>query len=138
MIAVEGFGLIKACYWSIACSRCVGVLTRFILVLGKWLDALLMVLLSLCTERGEPRGSQASKSSAPPKILPIEMPTISLDELKRLTSNFRTKALVGEGSYGQVFSATLRSWKERSTGGYTWPCSQLEPKSQPFKSLLTC
>ncbi|KAF9610510.1 hypothetical protein IFM89_022790 [Coptis chinensis] len=32
---------------------------------------------------------------------------ISLDELKRLTSNFGTKALVGEGSYGRVFSATL-------------------------------
>ncbi|KAF9601860.1 hypothetical protein IFM89_023625 [Coptis chinensis] len=49
---------------------------------------------------------QASRSSAPPKILPIEMPAISLDELKRLTSNFGTKALVGEGSYSRVFSAT--------------------------------
>ncbi|KAF9600287.1 hypothetical protein IFM89_005873 [Coptis chinensis] len=58
-------------------------------------------------DRGEPRGSQASRSSAPPKILPIETPAISLDELKRLTSNFGTKALVGEGSYGRVFSATL-------------------------------
>ncbi|KAF9592923.1 hypothetical protein IFM89_019128, partial [Coptis chinensis] len=58
-------------------------------------------------DRGEPRGSQASRSSTPPKILPIETPAISLDELKRLTSNFGTKALVGEGSYGRVFSATL-------------------------------
>ncbi|KAF9588529.1 hypothetical protein IFM89_013023, partial [Coptis chinensis] len=58
-------------------------------------------------DRGEPRESQASRSSAPPKILPIETPAISLDELKRLTSNFGTKALVGEGSYGRVFSVTL-------------------------------
>ncbi|KAF9619845.1 hypothetical protein IFM89_009596, partial [Coptis chinensis] len=58
-------------------------------------------------DRGEPRGSQASRSSTPPKILPIETPAISLDELKRLTSNFGTKTLVGEGSYGRVFSATL-------------------------------
>ncbi|KAF9607968.1 hypothetical protein IFM89_003888 [Coptis chinensis] len=63
-------------------SRCVEVLTRFILVLGKWLDALLTVLLSICNDQGEPRGSQASRSSALPKILPIETPAISLDELK--------------------------------------------------------
>ncbi|KAF9588614.1 hypothetical protein IFM89_013701 [Coptis chinensis] len=66
----------------------------------------LVFLASAGNDRGEPRGSQASRSSAPPKILPIEMPAISLDELKRLTSNFRTKDLVGEGSYSRVFSAT--------------------------------
>ncbi|KAF9596472.1 hypothetical protein IFM89_012177 [Coptis chinensis] len=73
-------------------------------------------------DRGEPRESQASRSSAPPKILPIETPAISLDELKRLTSNFGTKALVGEGSYGRVFSATL------STGEFTG-VKKLDPGS---------
>lgn len=32
---------------------------------------------------------------------------MSLDELNRLTGNFGTKALIGEGSYGRVFYAKL-------------------------------
>ncbi|KAF9616595.1 hypothetical protein IFM89_030647, partial [Coptis chinensis] len=111
-------------------SRCVGVLTRFILALGKWLDALLTVLLSICNDQGEPRGSQASRSSAPPKILPIETPAISLDELKRLTSNFGTKVLVGEGSYGRVFSATL------STGESALLSTVSRLKHEHFVELL--
>lgn len=47
------------------------------------------------------------KSGAPQKVLPIETPAIPLDELNRLTSNFGTKALIGEGSYGRVFYAKL-------------------------------
>ncbi|RRT71116.1 hypothetical protein B296_00026971 [Ensete ventricosum] len=47
------------------------------------------------------------KSGAPAKVLPIEIPAIPLAELNRLTSNFGQKALVGEGSYGQVYRATL-------------------------------
>lgn len=47
------------------------------------------------------------KSGAPQKVLPIETPSIPLDELNRLTSNFGTKALIGEGSYGRVFYAKL-------------------------------
>jgi hypothetical protein len=57
--------------------------------------------------RGEPRSSNVVKSGAPQKVLPIEIPAISLDELNRLTGNFGTKALIGEGSYGRVFYAKL-------------------------------
>ncbi|KAG7961697.1 hypothetical protein I3843_09G028800 [Carya illinoinensis] len=59
------------------------------------------------SERGEPRGSNMVKSGAPQKVLPIEIPAMSLDELNRLTGNFGTKALIGEGSYGRVFCAKL-------------------------------
>ncbi|KAK2647312.1 hypothetical protein Ddye_014801 [Dipteronia dyeriana] len=59
------------------------------------------------SERGEPRSSNVVKSGAPQKVLPIEIPVMPLDELNRLTSNFGSKALVGEGSYGRVFSAKL-------------------------------
>ncbi|KAF4368997.1 hypothetical protein CsatB_019567 [Cannabis sativa] len=58
-------------------------------------------------ERGEPRGSNTIKSGAPQKVLPIEIPSMSLDELNRATSNFGSKALIGEGSYGRVFYAKL-------------------------------
>lgn len=49
------------------------------------------------------------KTGTPQKVLPIETPAISLEELNRLTSNFGTKALIGEGSYGRVFYAKLRN-----------------------------
>lgn len=55
----------------------------------------------------DPRGPGAAKSGAPAKVLPIEIPAIQLAELNGLTGNFGQKALVGEGSYGQVYRATL-------------------------------
>ncbi|PIN07812.1 Serine/threonine protein kinase [Handroanthus impetiginosus] len=58
------------------------------------------------SERGEPRTS-AARSGAQQKVLPIEIPALSLDELNKLTGNFGTKALIGEGSYGRVFYAKL-------------------------------
>ncbi|KAG8371832.1 hypothetical protein BUALT_Bualt12G0004100 [Buddleja alternifolia] len=60
------------------------------------------------SERGEPRTS-AARSGAPQKVLPIEIPALSLDELNRVTGNFGTKALIGEGSYGRVFYAKLNN-----------------------------
>jgi pto-interacting protein 1 len=36
---------------------------------------------------------------------------MSLDELKEKTDNFGSKALIGEGSYGRVYYATLDSGK---------------------------
>ncbi|KAG0469484.1 hypothetical protein HPP92_016184 [Vanilla planifolia] len=57
----------------------------------------------------EPRDPTASKSGAPQKVLPIEIPAIPLAELNRLTNNFGPKALIGEGSYGKVYQATLSS-----------------------------
>ncbi|KAG5086270.1 hypothetical protein JHK82_053667 [Glycine max] len=57
-------------------------------------------------DRGEPRGNVA-KSGAPQKVLPIEIPSMPLDELNRLTGNFGTKAFIGEGSYGRVYYAKL-------------------------------
>ncbi|KAI4345016.1 hypothetical protein L6164_012186 [Bauhinia variegata] len=42
---------------------------------------------------------------------PIEVPALSLDELKEKTDNFGSKALIGEGSYGRVYYATLNNGK---------------------------
>ncbi|XP_044508014.1 probable protein kinase At2g41970 [Mangifera indica] len=60
-------------------------------------------------QRGEPRSSNMVKTGAPQKVLPIEVPSVPLDELNRLTSNFGSKALIGEGSYGRVFYAKLET-----------------------------
>lgn len=53
--------------------------------------------------RGEPRNPNAPRSGAPAKVLPIEIPSVALDELNRMAGNFGNKALIGEGSYGRVF-----------------------------------
>ncbi|CAL0316287.1 unnamed protein product [Lupinus luteus] len=60
---------------------------------------------------------KGSKTSAPTKPEtqkappPIEVPALSLDELKEKTDNFGSKALIGEGSYGRVYYATLNNGK---------------------------
>jgi pto-interacting protein 1 len=51
----------------------------------------------------------ASKSDPTRPPPPIEVPEMSLDELKEKTSNFGPKALIGEGSYGRVYYAILDS-----------------------------
>ncbi|WOL15589.1 PTI1-like tyrosine-protein kinase 3 [Canna indica] len=64
---------------------------------------------------GPPRGSKHSaapkseQSMAPP---PIEVPALSLEELKEKTDNFGSKSLVGEGSYGRVYFAMLNNEKQ--------------------------
>ncbi|CAN0927611.1 Probable protein kinase At2g41970 [Linum grandiflorum] len=65
---------------------------------------------STAPPKGSPYGAMEPKAPArgvPEKMLPIETPAISLEELNRLTDNFGQKSLIGEGSYGRVFYATL-------------------------------
>lgn len=66
------------------------------------------VIFLFCAFSGstrEPKSSTAARSQ--PKNITIDIPSMSLDELNKLTSNFGSNALVGEGSYGRVFKATL-------------------------------
>ncbi|GJN40556.1 hypothetical protein PR202_gb29787 [Eleusine coracana subsp. coracana] len=58
---------------------------------------------------GKPRGPNAPRPGGPPKVLPIDVPAISMGELNNITGNFGQGALVGEGSYGQIYRATLTS-----------------------------
>lgn len=57
----------------------------------------------------DPKGPGGARNGAPAKVLPIEIPAIPFAELNQLTNNFSDKALVGEGSYGRVFHATLKT-----------------------------
>lgn len=69
-------------------------------------------------------------TEAPPKdapavtIQPIAVPSISVDELKDITDNFGTKALIGEGSYGRVYHGVLKS-------GQTAAIKKLDSSKQP-------
>ncbi|KAL8487413.1 hypothetical protein ACS0TY_023914 [Phlomoides rotata] len=73
----------------------------------------------LKSPRNNADGNQRnSKASAPMKpdvqkaAPPIEVPSLSLEELKEKTDNFGSKALIGEGSYGRVYFAQLNDGKE--------------------------
>ncbi|XP_021282330.1 probable protein kinase At2g41970 [Herrania umbratica] len=78
--------------------------------------------------RGEPKASNVVKSGAPQKVLPIEIPAMTLDELNRMTGNFGTKALIGEGSYGRVFYAKLSNGQDAAIKKLDTSSSQ-EPDS---------
>ncbi|CAH9071504.1 unnamed protein product [Cuscuta epithymum] len=59
---------------------------------------------------GYQKGAKAAtpaKTEVQKAIPPIEVPELSLDDLKEQTENFGSKALIGEGSYGRVYLAKL-------------------------------
>lgn len=58
------------------------------------------------------------------KVLPIQLSAISLSELNKLTADFGTKALIGEGSYARVFSVT-------SSDGRSAAIKKLDTGSSP-------
>lgn len=70
-----------------------------------------------------PRGAQAVK------IQPIEVPSISVDELKEVTDNFGTNSLIGEGSYGRVYYGVLKS-------GQATAIKKLDASKQPDDEFL--
>ncbi|KAF3789970.1 PTI1-like tyrosine-protein kinase 3 [Nymphaea thermarum] len=70
----------------------------------------------LKSPRDAPDGMRGSKPSAlarddPQKVPPIEVPALSLQELTEKTDSFGSKSLIGEGSYGRVYFATLDTGK---------------------------
>ncbi|KAG6667471.1 PTI1-like tyrosine-protein kinase 1 isoform X1 [Carya illinoinensis] len=64
------------------------------------------------------------KSEVHKPELPIEVPPLPLDELKEKTDNFGSKALIGEGSYGRVYFASL-------SNGKTVAVKKLDVSSEP-------
>ncbi|GAA0166943.1 hypothetical protein LIER_21987 [Lithospermum erythrorhizon] len=89
----------------------------------RWLCCASQVEESYPSHESEPFKSSKNddaynkKPSAPVKpegqksIPPIEVPGLSVDELKDKTDNFGSKALIGEGSYGRVYFANLDNGK---------------------------
>ncbi|KAI3971807.1 hypothetical protein MKW92_013435 [Papaver armeniacum] len=63
------------------------------------------------------------------KVQPIEVPIVTVDELKDVTENFGTKALIGEGSYGRVYYGELKS-------GRAAAIKKLDASKQPDQEFL--
>uniref|UniRef100_A0A5B6YZ22 Putative pto-interacting protein 1 isoform X1 n=1 Tax=Davidia involucrata TaxID=16924 RepID=A0A5B6YZ22_DAVIN len=62
-------------------------------------------------------------------IQPIAVPAILVDELKEITDNFGTKALIGEGSYGRVYHGLLKT-------GQAAAIKKLDSSKQPDQEFL--
>ncbi|GJX79853.1 probable protein kinase [Tanacetum coccineum] len=60
----------------------------------------------------EPRMGGAGKNGGPQKGLNIETPLLSMDELNKMTDNFGSKSLIGEGTYCRVFYGKLSNGEE--------------------------
>ncbi|PIN24566.1 Serine/threonine protein kinase [Handroanthus impetiginosus] len=70
----------------------------------------------------------ASKTEAV-KVQPIAVPSIPVDELKEVTSNFSTDSLIGEGSYGRVYYGVLKN-------GRAAAIKKLDASKQPDDEFL--
>lgn len=97
----------------------------------------------LGSNRGEPRGSAVIRGGSHQKVLPIEIPALSLDELNKITSNFGTKALIGEGSYGRVFcgklsNGTTAAIKKLDTSSSEEPDSDFTAQVHSKKMFSSC
>ncbi|KAJ6790909.1 pto-interacting protein 1-like isoform X2 [Iris pallida] len=55
------------------------------------------------------RATDSAPKGIPVKVQPIAVPAIPVEELKEITDNFGTKALIGEGSYGRVYYGVLKN-----------------------------
>lgn len=71
----------------------------------------------------------APKDTQTVNIQPIAVPDIQVDELKEITENFGTKALIGEGSYGRVYHGVLKS-------GQAAAIKKLDSSKQPDQEFL--
>ncbi|KAI9182256.1 hypothetical protein LWI28_023624 [Acer negundo] len=71
----------------------------------------------------------APKGAQTLKVQPIEVPAISVDELKEVTENFGTNSLIGEGSYGRVYYGVLKS-------GQAAGIKKLDASKQPDEEFL--
>jgi pto-interacting protein 1 len=72
-----------------------------------------------------------------PEICPptIDVPELSLDDLKEKTENFGSSALIGEGSYGRVYHATLDDGRQAALKKLD--ASENEPNDEFLKQVST-
>ncbi|KAK9053681.1 hypothetical protein SSX86_024755 [Deinandra increscens subsp. villosa] len=70
------------------------------------------IMFVLGSMGGDPRSSEAVRTGAPQKALPIDAPKLPLADLNTMTGNFGSRALIGDGSYCQVYYAKLSDEQE--------------------------
>ncbi|EMS48133.1 Pto-interacting protein 1 [Triticum urartu] len=78
---------------------------------------------------GYNRGPAPTHAIRTSRSQPIEVPAISLDEIKEITKNFSSDALIGEGSYARVFLGVLKDGKKSAV-------KRLDSSKQPDQEFL--
>ncbi|XP_044975942.1 pto-interacting protein 1-like [Hordeum vulgare subsp. vulgare] len=78
---------------------------------------------------GYNRGSVPTHAIRTSRSQPIEVPAIPLDEIKEITKNFSSDALIGEGSYARVFLGVLKDGKNSAV-------KRLDSSKQPDQEFL--
>ncbi|KAL1821493.1 hypothetical protein DCAR_0417909 [Daucus carota subsp. sativus] len=71
----------------------------------------------------------APRDTITTNIQPIAIPELSVEELKDITDNFGSKALIGEGARGSVYQGVLRS-------GQAAAIKKLDSSKQPDQEFL--
>ncbi|XP_052153623.1 pto-interacting protein 1-like [Oryza glaberrima] len=79
--------------------------------------------------RSKPGPPAPSRSPPTSRNLPIAVPAIPLDEIKGITKNFSSDALIGEGSYARVFFGVLRDGRRSAV-------KKLDSSKQPDQEFL--
>lgn len=90
------------------------VYVQLFLIHWKQKKSELLILLLIFSHAGNQRSSYVAAPVTPEvqKTPPtIEVPQLSLEDLEERTDNFGTTSLIGEGSYGRVYYATLNNDK---------------------------
>ncbi|KAH9605167.1 hypothetical protein KSS87_011123 [Heliosperma pusillum] len=71
-----------------------------------------------------------NQTSKPPvRVQPIDVSAISADELKDITNNYGSTALIGEGSYGRVYYGVLKTGRKAAI-------KKLDASKQPDDEFL--
>lgn len=93
------------------CNLCRQYGFVYLLVLYTFDEYLCMFLCyntcNAAANNKQPRPQPVAKPDPPKESLPIEVPPLSVEEVEEKTDNFGSKSLIGEGSYGRVYFATL-------------------------------
>nr|CAD1821883.1 unnamed protein product [Ananas comosus var. bracteatus] len=72
----------------------------------------------------------APRAPQPVRMQPIEVPSISVEEIKEIAKNFSNDALIGEGSYARVYYGVLRNGRKSAV-------KKLDASKQPDQEFLT-
>ncbi|XP_057965931.1 pto-interacting protein 1 [Malania oleifera] len=88
-----------------------------------------MVKNSAGNDRAQQATEAVQKGAQAVKVQPIAVPAISPEELKEVTDNFGTNALIGEGSYGRVYYGVLKN-------GQAAAIKKLDASKQPDDEFL--
>ncbi|KAI5438166.1 hypothetical protein KIW84_024057 [Lathyrus oleraceus] len=75
----------------------------------------------------------------PINLQPISVPSITVDELKSVTDNFGSKSFLGEGAYGKVYRATLKTGREvviKKLDSSKQPDQEFLSQTRPESSLI--